>query len=61
MSKAAIPARITRIEFDPPPGANLPRSMDVARAILAEYEADAPAVSFVHEGVRVTVQQEGAL
>lgn len=61
MSKATIPARITNIEFAPPPAANLPRCLDVARGILAEYEADAPAVSFVHEGVRVTVQQEGAL
>lgn len=58
---AAAPARITAIEFTPPQGANLARCIECARGILAGHLEDAPAVSFVHEGVRVTVKREGAL
>ena len=62
MSKsAAIPARVLRIEFAPPPGADLRRTIEVAQAMLAEYEADAPTVEFKLGALRVQVQAEGVV
>lgn len=54
------PARVLRIEIAPPSGASLNRTMEVARAVAAEFEADRPVVEFLHGNLRVMVQEQGA-
>lgn len=61
MKPTPQPARVLRVEIQPPQGANLPRAIDCARGVLAAYLPDSPEVSFQFEGLRITVRQDGTL